>query len=106
MVDFDLKKSMGEKLSFKAVFIELLVYSFSLFLALQWSELVKDTLNTIFPAGSNLINKFMINGITTVIIVLFIFLLLHGNKFKNKEIQTIIGNSNEDTGRGIGQEKP
>lgn len=80
MVDFNIKDTLKDGLSFKKVFGELLLYSISLFLAFMWKSLFDETMAFYIPAGQGLPQKFIINIFVTVIFVSAIYFYLHKEK--------------------------
>lgn len=69
MPDFDIRKSINGGLSFKELFIEIILISISVFLAFRWNAYIGEVINLFLPEGSSIIGKGIINIVITFILV-------------------------------------
>ena len=79
-MDFDIRKATKQGLSFRKVFIELLVIAVGLFLANRWNTTMTEIIVTYFPAGEKLFEKIIFNGIITFVLVGIVFFILKWDK--------------------------
>lgn len=75
MPDFDIRKANG----FKSTFVELIFIAVSFFLAQRWNGYITEVINAIFPEGSGIIVK----GILNILITLF---MVGGVIFINRKL--------------------
>lgn len=83
--DFDLNKSFDKGLKMRSIFVEILSFSASVFLAFQWQKVFNEIVSTFWIEGQNLQEKVILNAVLTIIVVSFVYAMLKWNKKKDKE---------------------
>jgi hypothetical protein len=80
MVDFDIEKSTRNGLSFRNVFIDIIIFAISVFLGFSWKDLFTEVIQTWLPEGHNLGEKIAIMIFITVLMTLFAWKLIKKKK--------------------------
>jgi Na+-transporting NADH:ubiquinone oxidoreductase subunit NqrD len=82
MPDFDLEKEIQNGISFRKIFKSIIVYSISIFLGFTYKDLFTEVIQSFMPEGHNLVEKMIITGIVTIVLVAFAYELMKGKKEK------------------------
>jgi hypothetical protein len=82
MPDFDLEKSTREGLSFRNIFIDIIVFAISVFLGFSWKDLFTEIIQAYMPEGHNLIEKTFIMFLITIIMAWIAWRLIKKKKVK------------------------
>ena len=75
-MDLELRKALENGLSFRKIFMEIVIYAISIFLGFYWKDQFTEIIQTYWPAGHGLINKITLGIILTVVLVLVVYLVL------------------------------
>lgn len=67
---------------FKENFITLIISALGLVSALSWNDAIKSAINTLFPAASDLIYKFYVAVIVTIISIVITYFISRLNQRK------------------------
>lgn len=86
MPDFDLTKAFDKGLRMRSVFVEILSFSASVFIAFQWQKLFNEIVATFWIEGTNIVQKVVLNGVLTFIVVVFVYEMLKRQKDSQKEL--------------------
>ncbi len=64
------------KLNVKNIIVTMILSAFGFLVALQWRDVIKDTIDTIMPVGEGLYYKYLAAIIVTIIAVIVTYILV------------------------------
>lgn len=76
----EFKDIMKDGLSFRKIFVEIIVLAISVFLGFRWQSFIAEMITEYFPVGTGLGEKFGINVALTFFLVYVAYMLMNAEK--------------------------
>lgn len=89
MAELDLRKHIQDGISFKRIFLDIIIISVGLYLSLYWKDRTSEILDIVIPHAQGITGRIIVGAVITVLLVVFVYVISYiiyftEKKFTNK----------------------
>jgi len=89
MTNEEIEKKMRDMISIRTLLVSSIISAMALVVGLFWNDAIKSTIDQIVPRGDSLFYKYLAAVIVSIIVVTFIYIIMHGQRLAEKRMENL-----------------